>query len=157
MAREKKCGHKNIHVEPNLVCEKPLGHEGNHGATEKVKTLQLSAMLDEHEASKFTPEPAFLPDGVTPILDAYGNQRVLYTGETYSEWSDLAGTPADQIKPGSPGIQVIQSGEFAGQAGQAKLEALQAELLRQEQAYEERIANLEKLVLSMAGPEEEKE
>jgi hypothetical protein len=114
-----KCGHINKHAygvdgKPiDLKCELEEGHTGNHRAMHKQKTTKISATLSAEDALKFK--------------QVEENGKTYYVAELPVEWNDMAGTPVDEIVPGSPGVQVIQS-DFAQPAQVADLKKRVAEL-----------------------------
>lgn len=97
------CGHINRHSygvdgKPDeLSCDLPLGHEGNHGAWHYEEGTQLSSMLTDDESQKF--EVKYMDDDGKP----------LYAGTIRREWNDMAGIPANEIKPNTPGIEIINA------------------------------------------------
>lgn len=123
MAEKDQCGHVNKHSYNHegldeLACTKPKDHEGLHGALHYERARKISAMLTNEEAEKFTRREI---DG-----------ELMHEGEIYREWSDIAGTPADEIVPVSPGIEIIQSGQ--------EQDELLAQLAKQVRDLEDRLA-----------------
>lgn len=108
MSKDEKCGHVNRHSYgvnhklDNLACEKAAGHDGLHGALHDEETSRLGEGVSAEQAAQF--EYIELPP-------QYAGQapRGIYKGRIWREWSDAAGTPAKDIVPVSPGIEIIQA------------------------------------------------
>ena len=121
------CGHVNKHSpKPYLECSLEEGHEGNHSAKHKVKATQLSGLLDDEGMNKLENK---VEDGVS-----------YYIGEVEAHWSDIAGTAPEDIKPRSPGIEIIDSVKQKEWETDKTISELQEELAK----MEKRFAALEK-------------
>lgn len=105
------CGHINRHSfgvdgEPdNLACERPKAHLGNHGADQLQRSRNLGEALSPSMTASFK-----------PVLHKETGERLYYEGKIWSEWGDLAGTPADEIVPMKPGETMIENQESLADA-----------------------------------------
>lgn len=128
-----KCGHVNKHSRgvdgkpDNLECHLEAGHSGPHEAYHFESTTQLSPMLTEEEQNKF--EIVEKDDGKT-----------YYEGKLLRHWTDMAGTPTNEIIPGSPGVQLENADHLFGVDSSAQVKELQNEL-NELRALVNRLAN----------------
>jgi|SaaInl7_135m_RNA_FD_contig_41_761687_length_3531_multi_14_in_0_out_0_4 hypothetical protein len=131
---ENVCGHVNKHSpKPFVKCKLIKGHEGNHKGVSPVRTSQLSPHLSNEEFEKYE-------------IETDENGLTWHVGEIESEWNDIAGTPANEIIPRSPGVEIIDSASQKAWERDELVSDLQKELAEQKSMnakFEERFAALE--------------
>lgn len=116
-----KCGHVNLHSygpdgkPDNLECTLDAGHSGPHSAPHYEIAYSMSGSLGEGEADAFVPK-----------TDEQG--RVYLEGSPVRHWEDMAGIPAKDIQPDSPGKQLVQSPEMFPEKQAEELAALKEEM-----------------------------
>jgi hypothetical protein len=116
-----KCGHVNKHSlgvdrkPDNLACTLEKGHEGNHSALHFESSTQLSPMLSEAEQNKYN------------IIDG-DDGKTYYEGYIERHWTDDAGIPASEIKPRSPGEQLINADHLFGVGDATRMKDMQNEI-----------------------------
>jgi hypothetical protein len=130
MPKAEKCGHINRHSigvdgkPDNLECTLDSGHPGAHSAPHHEIAKQLSGTLEDEDRDVFETK-----------YDEQG--ELYYEGHPLRSWTDAAGIPAKEIKPVSPGLELVnrpdlfpeqQAAEMAEMKQQlAELKALLAE------------------------------
>ena len=118
-----ECGHVNRHSfgmdgkPDNLACTLEKGHTGDHCAVHDERATSISGALTPEEMNNYK--------------DAIIDGKKYYVASVNRFWKDIAGTPANEIKPGSPGEELVQykDPEIASQAKEiAELKKIVADL-----------------------------